>query len=1406
MARLDISVLGPIVVSVNGEAAAVGGARQREVLAVLVARAGRAVSTDVLIDRLWAENPPRTARNSIQVFVSNIRSALGEEAGRLETVESGYRLQLDVGSLDAARFEAMVLEARTGDEPVRRAEMLADALQLWRGHAFEGIENETVQAEVARLHELRAAAQEARAEALLSAGRHDEAIPELEGMVLETPLREGRWAQLMLALYRSGRQAEALRAFQRARTVLAQELGIEPSTELARLEEQILTQDPGLASAAQPAPAADVSDASNPYKGLEAFTTADAGVFFGREALATKLVGRLKVPGLTALVGPSGSGKSSVVRAGLIPAIARGDLAGSERWPIVVMHPGTHPLEELALAAGVRAPVEPTDVGAPNVVSFLTERARERNGLLVVVDQLEELFVLASDDAAGQFIDVLVELTAVARVVVTLRADFYDRPLAHPDLARLLADGLETVVPLSAGELERAITRPAAAAGVHFDPPLLAEIIHDVGQQPASLPLLQYALTMLYEHRSTDLITLDDYDAIGGVAGALTTQAEQVWRELDDHGRSLARQLLLRLVAIGEAGSITRRPLALSELDAMAPPAEVDSVVDSLVNNRLVSIDRDPQTSGPLLEIAHEALLTEWTRLRSWVDETADHLHTHRRVGLAAADWHGAERDRNFLLTGTRLDRIDVWEAEADLAISKLEREYIDASRRRRDAEAREEQERRNRELALEQRSVLRLRLLVGVMAIAVVVAGALTVFALLQQREADRRTAQLSVQAISTTAIAEASVDPELSLLLAIEAGRASLESLGELLPIAEQALHVALDAPRPSAVLPGGTAVDIAPNGETVAVGHRDGLIGLFDSVTSASILELAGHVDAITAVSFSPDGTLIASASWDGTVRLWDGETGFFLDSLSHDGSVSDLAWSDAGNRLLVGASSAAVIWDVDSRERLSVANVSSDGRSGIVGGWLSDELAVVASSSTVKLWDTTGQMIVAETDAGGGEICGLAVDATGPTVHVGDLLGEIFTFSIIERGDGSYEIEQLRRSVAHDGASCGLDVGSGGLWAHGGGDGEVALVGRDGNEILSVLHGGDVLDVAISSESVASTAPGETGRTLIWNVFGSRPGELATVEVDTSLNGSVAVREGTVSVGGTDGRIAISATAPSPPRRAELGEAAAFAVGPRGLVATSDGATLVTVEHEAGEPYELLGLTDLVLALDFDADGTRLVGVDWRGKVVVWDLEQREILAEYQTGVEGFRPPLAAVDPGADRFAVVDDGRTLTIRSLRDVAEVTSFDVASSGRPDGLALHGRLAAVMSDTAGETVLWDIDRGEAIARFPTRSVTEMAFVPGRDRLLTGSADGTVSVWDTANGVELFAFPRGEQIISSIEVASDGSVAAIGDISGNLRVLVLDPELLIDTAEDATRRSLTVAECRAYLALAACP
>jgi DNA-binding SARP family transcriptional activator/WD40 repeat protein len=735
-----LRVLGPLEVDGPDGPVSVGGPVPRRILSALLVRPDAVVSVDGLLDAAWGDDPPPRAERTLVSHITRLREALGHAGGaqapRLERRGGGYRLVVAPDAVDAAQLEQILLGVKD-IPPVDAVPALRHALALWRAPGpFADLQDTAYPAaEAARLVEVHGSVVEALIEALLEAGDPQSAAAEAEARLREMPLRERLWELLIVALYRQGRQGDALAAYRRSQAMLRDELGVDPGPGLRRLEAQVLAQDPGLlvVAAATRRPC--------PYRGLARYETADAGLFVGRERLVDELVARLVDERFLVVVGPSGAGKSSLVRAGLLPALAGGALPGSGAWSVAVIQPGTEPLDVLTAAL----------TGPPDVL---------------VIDQAEEALLAEEGPCLVPFGDrVLAAVDARTRIVLVLRADFYGLLAGHPALARRAGPATVLVGPPDERELRRIVTEPATRVGLRVDPALADLIVAEVRDRPGVLPVLSTALVRTWEHRDGDLLSVASYRAGGGVAAALQRAGEDAWAALaDDAQRGACRRLLLRLAA-DEDGSWVRRWARRSEL-VRPDDAPAAAALAVLTGHRLVVARADD------LGIAHEALLTGWPRLHGWLEDGRSRAAVRERLATAATAWEQADHDPAELYRGTRLQAALDTAAASPEDLTPLERAFLTESADEADRQLAEQRARADREA----RGRRRARLVAAGLAVALVFAASAGGYAINKQRQADssQRQAQraaLAADASRLGALARASSDYDRALLLAAQA-----------------------------------------------------------------------------------------------------------------------------------------------------------------------------------------------------------------------------------------------------------------------------------------------------------------------------------------------------------------------------------------------------------------------------------------------------------------------------------------------------------------------------------------------------------------------------------------------------------------------------------------------------------
>jgi WD40 repeat protein/DNA-binding SARP family transcriptional activator len=833
-------MLGPLEAWRGGTLLRLGGERQRALLALLLLHANELVRTEQLVDQLLGEELSEQALNTTRVAISRLRRVLedGEPGGLLVTKAGGYVLKAGPGQVDAACFERLVSEGRgllAGGDAASAVARLREALALWRGPPLADLALlEFAQPEIRRLEELHLLAVMERIDADLTLGADSELIPELERLVASSPLQERLRAQLMVALYRAGRQAEALAVYRQTSELLRGELGLEPGRGLQELERRILRQDPAL----EPAPGAVSTAASAteegtlcPYKGLASFDRSDAEYFCGRERVVSDLVARLAESTLVGIVGPSGIGKSSLLRAGLLSALGAGALPGSASWRQVLVRPGERPCAELARALGS----EELDV----VLAGLKPGDR----LVVAVDQLEELFtVCGREDERGRFLEQLASAAADTErrmlIVVALRADFYGRCATYTGFAELLSSSHVLVGPMRPEELARAIELPAARAGLDVERALVDDLVADVAGEPGGLPLLSTMLLELWRVRDGRVLKAERYAASGGVRGAVARLAEDAYVRLDAYGRRVARGLLLRL-AHGEEGALVRRRLPLSELERIDG---AEPVLAALTDARLLTV------SDGEVEISHEALLKEWPRYRAWLEEDRVGRRLHAHLTDASRVWDAGGRDSGDLYRGARLTAALDWSAQHRDELSPVEREFIGASR------------------SAAGRAARRLRTVLAGVAVLLVISLIAGVIALAQKQHATTEARVALAQQLGAEAVIEPRID--LAMLLAREAVNLDRSQRTESTLLATLLRSPAAIASfeLPIGVSPFG--LTLSPDGRTLLVYATDGNLYIYNPATLRQRRAAIPNFNGDDAPVYSPDGSLVLLTNGPGT----------------------------------------------------------------------------------------------------------------------------------------------------------------------------------------------------------------------------------------------------------------------------------------------------------------------------------------------------------------------------------------------------------------------------------------------------------------------------------------------------------------------------------------------------------
>ena len=1102
----------------------------------------------------------------------------------------------------------------------------------------------------------------------------------------------------------------------------------------------------------------DLATIECPYKGLASYDRADSALFFGRERLVAEMVARLVGARLLAIVGPSGSGKSSALRAGLLPELTRGVLPGTEDWAQVLLRPGEHPLQSLEAA---------------------TDAAESDRRLLVAVDQFDEAFTLCADEAERMaFVDALVGSAGGSGsvVVVALRAEFYGRCAAYSELALLLGANHVLVGPMQRDELRRAIELPAQRAGLRVERELVERLLADAEDQPGALPLLSSALLELWQQRDGRHMRLAAYERTGGVRGAVARLAEAAYDRLDLAQQTVARAILLRLSGEDEGAGAVRRRVPLEELDA--DRAEVRAVLDALAGSRLVLVD------AGTAEVAHEALLREWPRLRGWLEEDAEGRRLHRHLALAAREWDDGGRDPGELYRGARLVSTLDWSAGHDAERNELERAFVEASVAHGEREA-----------SRARRANRRLRALLAgaaVLLTVAVVAGVL----FLGQRHAARDEARTSVaQRLGAQALVEPDLDH--SLLLARQG-----VAIDDSLQTRSNLLAALLRSPAAIGVMriPNSRLLRIAlrPDGRALVAGDNRGALVFLDPRSRRALRPPYRPLRfPILALAFSADGSRLAVAG-QGKVELLDGHTFRRLAAPPvPDVEYANLAFSPDGRELVATATSTST---APTRPVPSVL-LRFDGRTGrrrgpphhiAAPGALADVLAfspdgrrlITAAGGTLFAPET--RAIIADGDRA---VVVRDADTLRPLrrfpalAYAGAVSPDARTFAIGGQ-DGSVRFLDLRTGKLRTASGRHAGAMQSGVFTP---DGRfLVTVGDDANAIvwdvataraIETFHGhaGRVLAAAVDRHARTLYTAGLDGSVILWDLAGDR--RLGrTFEAGTGTGDwfpSTAISGDGRLLATLQDRGAVSLVELSTLRRRSLPirgapavrpAAAAYApaFGPRGaLVVSGVEGFLALVDARSGRVLaRLRGHRGIVFTPTTSTDGGIIASTGIDGTLRLWDTRAARALG---SPIRLGGPPTsdAGISPDGTRVAVSLAAGTIDVFDVRSRQRLARLRV-DGGNPTfaRYSRDGRLLLAGSKDGRVRVFSARDLRPLGPAFPAHngSVSSVDASPDDRTLVTAGSDGQIRLWDVASRRPIGSPLPGPENINAVALfAPDG-------------------------------------------------
>ncbi len=938
--------------------------------------------------------------------------------------------------------------------------------------------------------------------------------------------------------------------------------------------------------------------------------------------------------------------------------------------------------------------------------------------------------------------------------------------------------------------------------------------------------MLQYALTELFDYRRGTTMKLDAYEQIGGVSGALVSRAESLYEGLDAESQDAVRQLFLRLAASEDDVGTTRRRVAQSEILSIGHPAVMESVFDIFGSARLLSFDRDPASGTSTVEVAHEALLVHWPRLRGWLEAAAEDLRAQRRLASAATEWVAENKDPSFLLSGSRLLQLRAWRESSDVAITQAEREFLDASIQEHARREAEEDARQLRERDLERRSVRRLRALVAVMAVAAVIAGAITIFAFGQQRRAEKEARNARARELSAAALANLDVDPELSILLAEEAIEQTRSADGSVLREAEEALHRAVGTSRIVLSVPRlGGAVDWGRDGVFVTEGPENtGVIDIRDAMSGKRTTSFKGHDVDVNSVAFSHHRSMLATTGDDGALKVWDpdggklqssfaGEGEVWGPSFSQDGSLVSASWSDQDLVRVMRSTSGRIVNTIRVEGRPFITDLSPDGRRVAVTQAF-DRFVFVFDVRTGRrlftiedlpyganqvAWNPEGRLLATASNDGSVYIWD---GRTGRQVseligHTGVVLTVDWSPDskrILSGGsDGTARVWQLREHGAREIMSLSAaDTRTGALAAFSP-DASHVVTGDFGIEAAKVW------DVGVAGDAEWASFPTD---------------ELAPVAVSLLPNGDVVapIERGSAAIWDIESGRRVTTLGPARDPGSALVEIAVSPDGTR-IAAIPNFSSVVTVwDPSTGDEAFHVEVVTESYATTWSPD-SRVLAIGAGASLSLHDREGNEIqrVTAEQQGLEsmGFAPEGDVLVTGASDEQRVGGGKLTwwtvaedrRLRKGREI-EVPSVVAAVAFDPAGT----RVAAAQQD--GSVQIFDAENGRSLVRFSANSgpLSDVAFSNNGNTIATGGEDGTVRLFSSETGTEELVLRGHRYLVTGVEFSEDGRKLVSASADGIVRVWALDLDDLIRIANDNVTRDLTDAECRQYLHRDECP
>ena len=1175
-----------------------------------------------------------------------------------------------------------------------------------------------------------------------------------------------------------------------------------------------------------------------PFKGLQYFDVADSDLFFGRELLTAKLVSRLRelsvssngeglAKFLSVIIGASGSGKSSLVRAGLIPALKKGltlinstrPPQGSTDWQVHILTPTARPLEALAteLTRGsdsVTAAATLMDdlLQDPRSLTLFLARQSPRQHTLLVLDQFEELFTLCRDEFEREaFIDNLLttldQSESKVTIILTLRADFYAHLAQYPELRDAVAKQQEYIGPMTTDELRRAIEEPANCGHWEFEAGLVDLILRDIGDEPGALPLLSHALLETWKRRAGHRLTLKGYADAGGVHGAIAHTAESVYQNLTTEEQIITRNLFLRLTELGEGTEDTRRRASFDELMSHTEnAAEVRAVMNILAEARLITLGEDTA------EVAHEALIREWPTLREWLNRDREGLQLHRHLTEATHEWEVLDRETSVLYRGSRLAQANEWAAINPLALNAQENAFLEASNRQAHFEEQEREAQLQRELEAAQKLAetersraeeqvhsasrlrMRNRVITTVGSIAIILALLAGLFGVRANSNFDRAEAQRL--ALEANRLLQSGGSSEQIALLSLRSMKLQYTPEGDAALAGAARLDYPLKLYVNKDVV---KCVAFSPDGKYMLTGNDDATATLWDVQSGQEVRRFTGHTAGILKVKFSPDGKTVLTISPHDSIRIWDAVTGQEIYRIATDPPLNDAVYS-SNSKTIYSSSEDKTIrqWDAISGKEVGVFIRMPEIVSRMAIS--PDDKYVVTLSSTAQLWDLQTRQEVRELPFEVDSLQAADFSPDGNFLLTGNTDGKANLWDV-KTGN------LIRTYTGHTGPIWSMTFSPDNKYLiTSAGDGTVRIWDvRTGQELRRFTFPGFVEGLAVSPDSKWILFGGDPGLTSLWTM--DAKSYLPVLNHGAGVNAVAFSPDGKlILTGGTDGvaRVWDSETGENlhdfKGHTDVINYGAAFSPDGNYIVAGSWDSTVRIWDAQTGEQVrQFVGDTTNVHDTVYSPDGSHLLTAGYDG-VRLWDVQTGDEIRRFGEFVGVYRATFSpdgnyVLTSGSSGDGTARLWETSTGQMFREYPTAPGDTGSVDFSPDG-------KYVIADGGDSSLrLWDMKTGKELRQFigHTSAIFTAVFSPGGKYIATASADGTVRLWDVQTGQELRRFTGHAAGVENVTFSPDGKHIITGSDDGTARLWDVDYHTTMDYLCSRLLRDFTAEERAQY-------